>query len=57
MNNRFLELLIKEVIGTWESEGRSFGLNGDEIEELIKLLWKFPGKHIEYLEKNGFKNE
>lgn len=36
--DRLIELLIKEVEATYDSEGCSFGLNKEESSELLELI-------------------
>lgn len=42
-------LLIKHTIGTWKSEGVSFGLTQEEDKELLEMLLNYPGNHLKFV--------
>lgn len=49
--DRLIKLLIQEVTAFWENEGYSPGLNNEEYNEIMLLLMKYPGEHVDGITK------
>lgn len=49
--DRLIKLLIQEVTAFWENEGYTAGLNKQENIEIMELLIKYPGEHVEGITK------